>query len=89
MRDVRRRRGGAVSWTTSGFSASTPTSGRSQPRTRGNGIGQPNKGAEIFMTKWIAAERAKAALRHAERDGKDQGEGSPKQASSYWFTHHL
>ena len=47
------------------------------------------QGAEFFMTKWIAAERAKAALRHAERDGKDQGEGSPKQASSYWFTHHL
>ena len=23
------------------------------------------QGAEIFMTKWIAAERARAALRHA------------------------
>ena len=45
-------------------SASTLTSGRSQPRTRGNGIGWRNK-AEFFMTKWIAAERAKVALRHA------------------------
>ena len=46
--------------------------------------------AEVFMTKWIAAERARAALRHAvinmcERDEMDQGEGSPKQACSYWF----
>ena len=24
------------------------------------------QGAELFMTKWIAAERARAALRHAE-----------------------
>ena len=24
------------------------------------------QGAEIFMTKWIVAERAKAAIRHAE-----------------------
>ena len=24
-----------------------------------------NQGAELFMTKWIAAERARAALRHA------------------------
>ena len=31
-------------WTTSELSASTPTSGRLQPRTRGNGVGRRNKG---------------------------------------------
>ena len=48
------------------------------------------QGAEHFMAKWIVAERAKAGLRHAcsrmpERDEKDQGEDSPKQAGSCWF----
>ena len=42
------------------------------------------QGAEVFMTKWIVAERVRAA-NMPERDGKDQGEGSPKQACSYWF----
>ena len=42
---------------------------------------------------WIAAERAKTAMRHAvasmsERDGKDQREGSPKQARSCWSPRH-
>ena len=36
-----------VSWTTSEFSASTPTSGRLQPRTRGNGAERQNKGRNI------------------------------------------
>ena len=71
MRDVRRTGGGCglcggpakksgwgVSWTTSELSASTPTSGRLQPRTRGNG-------AEHFMAKRIAAGKARAGLRHA------------------------
>ena len=35
-------------------------------------------GAERFMAKWIAAEKARPGLRHAvvcpERDGKDQKE---------------
>ena len=43
-----------------------------------------------LMAKWIAAEKTKAGLRHAcsgmpERDGKDQGEDSPKQAGSCRF----
>ena len=37
------------------------------------------------MAKWIIAEKTKAGLRHAERDGKDQAEDSPKQAGSSWF----
>ena len=37
------------------------------------------------MAKWIAAEKARAGPRHRvvsmpERDGKDQGQSSPKQA---------
>ena len=60
MRDVRRNgegRGlcgrpgkimdGVVSWMTSELSASTPTSGRPQPRTRGNGAERQNKGRNI------------------------------------------
>ena len=34
----KRKNGWGVFWTTSELSASTPTSGRSQPRTRGKGI---------------------------------------------------
>ena len=45
--DGKRKNGWGVSWTTSEISASTPTSGRSQPRTKGNGIGQPNKGWRV------------------------------------------
>ena len=36
-----------VSWTISELSASTPTSGRLQPRTRGNGAERQNKGRNI------------------------------------------
>ena len=31
------------------------------------------------MAKWIIAEKTKAGLRHAERDGKDQAEYSPSK----------
>ena len=48
--------------------------------------------AESFMTRWIAAEGARAAFKACrnmpERDVKNQGEGSPKQACSYWFARH-
>ena len=49
------------------------------------------QGAECFMAKWIAAEKARAGLRHTwyssmpERDGKDQREENSKQVGSYWF----
>ena len=43
------------------------------------------QGAEFFMTKWIAAESQGSTTAWFERDGKDQGEGNPKQACSYWF----
>ena len=48
------------------------------------------QGPEHFMAKWIVAEKARqgwttACNRMSERDGKDQGEDSPKQAGSCWF----
>ena len=46
------------------------------------------QGAEDFMAKWIAAEKASwttVCSGMPERDGKDQGEDSPKQAGSCWF----
>ena len=48
------------------LSVSTPTSGRPQPRTRGNEWRKTaEQGAERFMAKWIAAENAWAELQHA------------------------
>ena len=80
-----------VSWTTSELSASTPTSGRLQPRTRGNGAERQNKGRNISWRN--GSLRRKPRLDYTgcsgmpERDGKDQGENSPKQAGSCWFAH--
>ena len=52
-----------------------------------------NEGAERFMPKWIVAEKGRAGLRHAvvsmpERERKNQGEDSPKQAGPCWFVRH-
>ena len=45
--------------------------------------------AERFMAKWIAAEERQCwsttCSSMLERDGKGQGEDSPKQAGSCWF----
>ena len=41
------KNGWGVSCTTSELTSSTPTSGRLQPRTRGNGAGRRNKGRNI------------------------------------------
>ena len=44
------------------------------------------QGAERFMAKWIAMKKVKAGQlacsSMAERDGKDQGENSPKKEGS-------
>ena len=62
----RKKSGWGVSRTISELSASTPTSGPLQPRTRGNGAERWNKGRNIsWRNKWIAAEKPKAGLRHA------------------------
>ena len=43
------------------------------------------QGAEHFVARWMAEEET-ACSGMPERDGKDQGEDSPKQAgSSCWF----
>ena len=56
-----------------------PTSGRLQPRTRGNGFhGEMDRCRE--NQGW-----SMACGSIPERDGKDQEEGSPKQAGSCWF----
>ena len=44
MCGARKKSGWGVSWTISELSASTQTSGRLQPRTRGNGAERQNKG---------------------------------------------
>ena len=62
MWGARKKSGWGVFWTISEISASTPTSGQLQPRTRGNDAEQ---GAEHFMAKWIVDEKNKAGLRHA------------------------
>ena len=60
---ARKKSGWSVSWTISELSASKPTSGRLQPRTRENGAERQNKGRNIyFMAKRIAAEKTKAGL---------------------------
>ena len=47
------------------------------------------QGAERFMAKYIAAEKASTTCsRMPDRKGKDQGEDNPKQAGSCWFARH-
>ena len=84
----KRKNGWGVSWTTSEFSASNSTSGRSQPRTTGDGIGRQNKGRRSHdeMDRGRESQGSITACRIIpKRDGKDQEEGSLKQACSYWF----
>ena len=91
FREVTRNLMDGVSWATSEFSASTPTSGRSQPGTRGNNIGRRNKGPYFHDEMDRGRERqgsTTACSNISERDGKDQGEGSSKQACSHWFARH-
>ena len=77
--------GWGVSWTISELSASALTSGRLQPRTRGNGAERWNKGRNISWRN--GSLQRKPGLDYdiqsmPECDGKDQGEDSPKQADS-------
>ena len=44
---MRKKSARGVSWTTTELSVSTPTSGRLQPRTRGNGTRWKNKGRNV------------------------------------------
>ena len=77
-----------VSWTTSELSASLSTSGRLQPRTRGNGAEWQNKGWNISWQNGSLQKNqdwTTVCSDMPERDGKDQGEDSPKQAGSCWF----
>ena len=62
---TRKKSGWGVSWTTSELSASTPTSGRRQPRTRGNVAERQNKGRNISWRNGSLQRKPKAGLRHA------------------------
>ena len=78
---ARKKSGWGVSLTASELSASTPTSGRLQPRTRENTQNGRTRGRR-FHGKMDRCRKTKAGLRHAVvcpnvTDGKDQGEVSP------------
>ena len=84
MWEARKKSGWGISWTISELSASTPTSGRLQSRTRENVAERQNKGRNTFYGEmdrcrenqgWITA-----CSGMSEREGKDQEEDSPKQA---------
>ena len=63
---ARKNSGWGVSWTTSELSASTPTSGRLQPRASANGAERQNKGRSIsWQNGSFVAEKAEAGQRHA------------------------
>ena len=68
--------GWGVSCTTSELSASTPTSRRLQPRTRGNGAERWNKGQNISWRNGSLHRENQgwttACSRMPERDGKDR-----------------
>ena len=84
-----KKSGWGVSWTTSELSASTPTSGQLQPRTRGDGAERRGTRGDIFYGEMdrcrVSQGWTTACSRLPERDGKDQGEDIPKQAGSCWF----
>ena len=86
---ARKKSGWGVSWTTSELSASTPTSGRLQPRTRKNGAERQNKRRNISWQNGSLQKKPRLdygmQCGMPERDGKDQGEDVPKQAGSCWF----
>ena len=87
-----KKSGWGLSWTTSEPSASTPTSGRLQPRTRGSGAGPGTRGGTFHGEMDRCRESqgwTMACSSMTQCDGKDHGEDSPKQAGSYWFARHV
>ena len=80
MWGARKMSGWGVSWTTSELSATTPITGRLQPRTRGNGAERWNKGRNIFQDQMDRCRESQgwttACSRMPERDGKVQEEDS-------------
>ena len=81
-----------VSWTTAELSISTPTSGRLCSPDQ---VGMAHDGGTRGGTFHDRMDRCResqgwttACSRMPERDGKDQGEDSPKQAGSCWCARH-
>ena len=89
MSGAREKSEWGVSWTISEISASSPTSsGRLQPRTRGNGAEQQNKGRNISWRNGSLQRKqgwTTACSGMLERDGKAQEEDRPKQVGLCWF----
>ena len=84
----RKKRGWGASWTMSKLSASTPTSGRLQPRTRGDGPNGRTRDETFYGEIDRCRENqswATACSGMPKRDGKDQEEDNSKQAGSCWF----
>ena len=63
-----------------------PVIGRLQPRTRGNGAGRRNKGQNVSYGEMSRCRESEGWM--PERDGKDEGKDSPKQAGSCLFARH-
>ena len=57
--------GWGVSWMTPELSASTPNQWTTTAQDEGEWRKAAEQGAEPFMTKWMAAAKAKAGLQHA------------------------
>ena len=62
------------------------------PTTRGNDARPRNKGRAVSWRNWSLQRKGlgwtTACSSMLERDGKDQGEDSPKQACPCWFARH-
>ena len=86
---ARKKSGWGVSWTTSELSASMPTSGRLQRPGRGGMAQDGRTRGGTFHGEMDCCRESQgwttACSGMPERDGKDQGEDSPKQADSCWF----
>ena len=65
---ARKKSGRGVFWTTSEISTSTPTSGRQQPRTRGNGAEWRNKGRNI---SWRSGSLQRMIIHPRQREGAE------------------
>ena len=88
----RKKSGWGVSWRTSELSASTPTSGRLHSPERGGVTQDGGTRGGAFHGEIDRCRESQgwttACSSIPERNGKDRGEDSPKQAGSCWFARH-
>ena len=86
---ARKNSGWGISWTTSETSASTPTLDDCSPTGRGGMVQNGGKRGGTFHGEMDRCRGSQGwtttCSRMPERDKKDQGGDSPKQAGSCWF----